>query len=92
MTANSFRVKLSDPRAASRYFPGDAYVDAIGADAFPAGQKTDAVGHGRAADAARLQKYPDGHGEHSILASIDHSALPAPPRDLLFEFAIQRTR
>jgi len=34
MTANSFRVKSSDPRAASRYYPGDADVDAFGADAF----------------------------------------------------------
>jgi hypothetical protein len=34
MTANSFRVSSSDPRAAAKYYPGDAYVDAFGADAF----------------------------------------------------------
>ena len=34
MTAYSFRTSSSDPRAAARWYPGDAYVDNIGADAY----------------------------------------------------------
>ena len=34
MTAWSFRVNDSDPRAAEKWYPGDAYVDYLGADAY----------------------------------------------------------
>jgi hypothetical protein len=34
MTAYSFKVKSSDARAADRWYPGDAYVDNVGADAY----------------------------------------------------------
>lgn len=34
MTAYAFRVKSSDPRHAARWYPGNAYVDNIGADAY----------------------------------------------------------
>ena len=34
MTAYSFKVKAGDPRAAAKWYPGDAYVDNIGADAY----------------------------------------------------------
>lgn len=34
MTANAFRVKATDPRAAANYYPGDAWVDNVGADAY----------------------------------------------------------
>jgi hypothetical protein len=34
MTANAFRVKASDHRAAANWYPGDAWVDNVGADAY----------------------------------------------------------
>ena len=34
MTAYSFHVKSSDPRAAIKWYPGDAYVDDVGADGY----------------------------------------------------------
>jgi len=34
MTAWSFRAKASDPRHAAKWYPGDAYVDNVGADAY----------------------------------------------------------
>jgi beta-mannanase len=43
MTAYAFRTKKSDPRAAARWYPGDAYVDNIGADAY----NWSDCGHGR---------------------------------------------
>jgi hypothetical protein len=34
MTAFSFQVKATDARAAAKWYPGDAYVDVLGADAY----------------------------------------------------------
>ena len=34
MTANAFRVKATDQRAAANWYPGDAWVDNVGADAY----------------------------------------------------------
>lgn len=34
MTANAFRVGANDRRLASKWYPGDAYLDAIGADVY----------------------------------------------------------
>ncbi len=34
MTAWAFRTLASDPRSAARWYPGDAYVDSVGADAY----------------------------------------------------------
>jgi hypothetical protein len=45
MTAYAFRVKASSPQAAAKWYPGDAWVDNVGADAY--NWYNCGVGHGR---------------------------------------------
>jgi hypothetical protein len=81
MTAWAFRAPASDRQAATRWYPGDAYVDIVGADAY--NWYTCGAGHDRWVElstlAAPVLTFAQAHGKKAALP--EFASYVGPQRD-----------